>query len=82
MDEAPLHMLTQRDKIHMSLEEAIREMVQRYQDLKVGDVLWWMKDWRWKLDEDDEVIQFWGLSGLIFDPHLSYLGQQNLEILK
>jgi hypothetical protein len=33
-----------------------------------------MKDWRWKLwklDEDDEVIQFWGLSGLIFDPHLS-----------
>ena len=34
MDEAPLHMLTQRDKIHMSLEEAIQEMAQRYQDLK------------------------------------------------
>lgn len=34
VDEAPLHMLTQRDKIHMSLEEAIQEMAQRYQDLK------------------------------------------------
>eukprot|EP00913_Durusdinium_trenchii_P017066 g16050.t1 len=34
VDEAPLHMLTQRETIHMTLKEAIAEMVRRYQDLK------------------------------------------------
>ncbi|CAJ1412978.1 unnamed protein product [Effrenium voratum] len=34
VDETPLHKLAQRDNIHMTLEEAIREMVSRFQDLK------------------------------------------------
>jgi len=34
VDEAPLHMLTGRDKLHMTLSEAVSEMVAHFRDLQ------------------------------------------------
>merc|ERR1712003_545738 len=39
VDEAPLHMLTGRNKLHMSLSEAVGEMVTHFKDLKAKGML-------------------------------------------